>query len=220
MSDVARPRLSQAAGLKALAVTGARRLAGVAIGAGLGTVVWLIVMQDGFQRGFFGRRWSGQDFASAMGDLFGGQTGNVRQRGFYATLVVGAVVVAIFACVEQPLRSRLSASWQYQALGLAAVVFLLWGVVFCLVIGVSGPEAGGFLGSDAGGTTWLVAVLASLGFSFVAVRIYRLMADEDWWIPGRRKIEASATLEAMGVGEASTDALTSLEFAEELREKP
>src|SRR3954449_13266589 len=107
MSDVARPRLSQAAALQALAAAGARRLAGVAIGAGLGTVGWLIVMQDGYQRGFFGRRWSGQDFASALGDLVGGSEGNVRQRGFYATLVIAAVVLVLYGVVADALRSRL-----------------------------------------------------------------------------------------------------------------
>src|SRR5947209_15660117 len=107
MSDVARPRLSQAAGLQALAAAGARRLGGVAIGAGLGTVVWLVIMQDGFQRGFFGRRWSGQDFASLLGDLFGGQTGNIRQRGFYATLVIAAVVLVLYGLAVDLLKSRL-----------------------------------------------------------------------------------------------------------------
>src|SRR5437879_6807132 len=95
MSDVASPRLSQTCALPILAAAGARRLAGVAIGAGLGTVAWLVIMQDGYQRGFFGRRWSGQDFASALGDLFGGQTGNIRQRGFYATLIIAAVVLQL-----------------------------------------------------------------------------------------------------------------------------
>jgi hypothetical protein len=221
MSDTAKPRLSQAAGLKALAADGARRLSGVAIGAGLGTVLWLVIMQDGFQRGFFGRRWSGQDFASALGDLFGGQSGNIRQRGFYATLVIAAAVLVLFGLVTDALKSRLPLSWQLQGLGLAAFVFLLWGLVFSPIVGARGPgEQGGVFGIDAGATTWLVAALASLAFGIVTVRIYRLMTDEDWWIPGRRKIEASATLEAMGVGEAQTDALTSLELAEELREKP
>ena len=220
MSDVATPRLSQAESLKALAADGARRLGGVVIGAGLGTVLWLVIMQDGFQRGFFGRTWSGQDFASAMGDLFGGQTGNIRQRGFYATLVVAGIVVALFGVALKLFRSWIPERWILQALGLAAAVFLLWSLVYSPLIKSRGPEAGGLFGVDAGNTTWLVAVLASLAFSIVAVRIYRLMADEDWWVPGRRKIEAAATLEAMGVGEASEDAITSLELAEEGREQP
>ena len=220
MSGVASSRLSQAESLKALAADGARRLGGVVFGAGLGTVLWLVIMQDGFQRGFFGRTWSGQDFASAMGDLFGGQNGNVRQRGFYATLVVAGIVVALFAVVLRALRSRIPERWTTQALGLAAAVFLLWSLVYSPLIKVRGPEAGGLFGVDAGSTTWLVAVLASLAFSIVAVRIYRLMADEDWWIAGRRRAEAAATLEAMGVGEVSEDALTSLKLAEEGREQP
>ena len=219
MSDVA-TRLSQAAGLQSLAAAVARRIAAVAIGAGLSTVLWLVIMQDGFQRGFFGRTWSGQDFAGALGDLFGGQTGNVRQRGFYATLVFAALVVVLFGLVTGGLRSRMPTRWLIQAMGLAAFAFLLWGLVFSPIAGSLGPEDGGVFGIDAGGTTWLVAVLASLAFGIVAARIYRLMTDEDWWIPGRRKLEASATLEAMGVGDASSDALSSLELAEELREKP
>jgi hypothetical protein len=220
MSEVATQRLSQAESLKALAASGARRLGGVAVGAGLGTVLWLVIMQDGFQRGFFGRTWSGQDFASAMGDLFGGQSGNIKQRGFYATLVVAGVVVALFGVVLHVLRSRLPERWTLQALGLAGAVFLIWGLGYSPLIKSRGPEAGGVFGIDAGSTTWLVAVLASLAFSIIAVRIYRLMADEDWWSPGRRKIEAAATLEAMGVGEAREDVLTSLELAEEGREQP
>jgi hypothetical protein len=221
MSDVARPRLSQAGGLRALAAAGARRLAGVAIGAGLGAVVWLIVMQDGYQRSFFGRRWSDQDFASALGKLLGGTEGNIRQRGFYLTLVIAAVVLIAYGIVVDALGSRLPQRWELQTIGLAVVVFLLWGPVFSPIVGAREPtEKGGIFGIDAGGTAWFVALLASLAFSVVAVRIYRLMTDADWWIPGRRKIEASATLEAMGVGDAAKDALTSLEFAEELREKP
>jgi hypothetical protein len=221
MSDVARPRLSQAAGLQALAAAGARRLAGVVIGGGLGAVLWLIVMQDGYQRGFFGRRWSHQDFASAMGKLLGGAEGNIRQRGFYITLVIAAVVVLAYGIAIDALGSRLPQRWVLQAIGLAVVVFLLWGLVFSPIVAArEATEKGGVFGIDAGGTTWLVALLASLAFAVVAVRIYRLMTAADWWIPGRRKIEASATLEAMGVADAETDALTSLELAEELREKP
>src|SRR5438045_2390625 len=129
MSDVATPRLSQAAGLQSLAAAVARRIAAVAIGAGLGTVLWLVILQDGFQRGFFGRTWSGQDFAGALGDLFGGQTGNVRQRGFYATLVFAALVIVVFGLVTEGLRSRMPQRWLVQAMGLAAFAFLLWALV-------------------------------------------------------------------------------------------
>jgi hypothetical protein len=221
MSDVAEARLSQGAALKALAVSVGRRLAAVVVGGGLGTVLWLVIMQDGFQRSFFGRRWSHQDFASALGDLFGGQGGNIRERGFYVTLVVAAVVMVLVGLAAEALGPRLPERWWVQAFGLAGVVFLLWGLLFSPIVGVRGPgEDGGFFGSDAGATAWFVALLASLAFAIVSARIYRLMTSEDWWIPGRRKIEASATLEAMGVGDAEKDALTSLELAEELREKP
>ncbi|MDX6645683.1 MAG: hypothetical protein QOK40_1410 [Miltoncostaeaceae bacterium] len=221
MSDVARPRLSQAAGLPALAAAAARSLGGVVIGGGLGAAAWLVVMQDGYQRGFFGRRWSDQDFASALGKLAGASQGIIRQRGFYVTLVVVAAVMVLYGVVAHVLASRLPQRWQLHALGLGAFVFLLWGLVFSPIVSAREPsEKGGVFGIDAGGTTWLVALLASMAFAVVAVRIYRLMTDEGWWIPGRRKIEASATLEAMGVGDAEKDALTSLELAEELREKP
>jgi hypothetical protein len=217
MSEMGAARLSRAQGLPALAGAAARRLLGVAIGGGLGAVAWLIVMQDGFQRGFFGRRWSDQDFASAMGKLFGaGEDANIRQRGFYVTLAIAAVVVALYG-----LAARLPWRWQYHALALAGAVFLLWGLVFCPIVAArESSENGGILGSDAGATAWVVAALASLAFAFVAVRIYRLMREADWWVPGRRRIEASQTLEAMGVADAQADALSSLELAEERREKP
>jgi hypothetical protein len=215
MSEVEAPRLSQAEGLQALAGAAARHLTAAVLAGGLGTIAWLIVMQDGYQRGFFGRRWSDQDFASALGKLLGGG-GNIRQRGFYATLVIAVVLVGAYG-----FAARLPGRWELHALGLAGTVFLLWGLVFSPIVAArESTEKGGVFGVDAGGTAWLVAALASLAFAFVAVRIYRLMIDRDWWVPGRRKIEASATLEAMGVGDAETDALTSLELAEELREKP
>jgi hypothetical protein len=217
MSDVGAAPLSQAAGLQARTADLARRLAGIVIGGGLGAILWLVVMQDGFQRDFFGRRWSDHDFARALGKLAGGAEGSFRQRGFYATVVIAAVLVAVYGLVA----SRLPGSWIRHALGMTAVVFLLWGAVFGPIVAAREPtEKGGFFGFEAGGTTWVVVAIASLGFAFVAVRIYRLMSDSDWWVPGRRRVEASATLQAIGVADAEKDALSSLELAEELREKP
>jgi hypothetical protein len=212
MSDVGTAPLSQAA-----AASLARRLGGIVIGAGLGAILWLVVMQDGYQRDFFGRRWSEQDFARALGKLAGGAEGSFRQRGFYVTVAIAAVLVAVYALVA----NRLPGSWVRHALGVGAAVFLLWGVVFSPIVAAREPtENGGVFGFEASGTTWFVAAVASLALAFVAVRIYRLMSGAEWWVPGRRRIEASATLEAMGVAGAETDALSSLELAEELREKP
>jgi hypothetical protein len=217
MSEAGAARLSRAQGLPALAGAATRRLLGVAVGGGLGAVAWLIIMQDGFQRGFFGRRWSDQNFASAMGKLFGaGEADNIRQRGFYVTLVFAALVIALYGLV-----ARLPWRWEYHALGVAGVAFLLWGVVFSPIVSArEATENGGLFGSSAGATAWIVAALASLAFAFVAVRIYRLMRDAEWWSAGRRRIEASQTLEAMGVADAQADALSSLELADERRERP
>lgn len=100
----------------------ARHVLGVVVGGVLGTLLWLIVMQESVGKGY-----TDHNFNRAMGELFVDPEGKVARAGFRATVVIGIVLAAAYAAgLHRLLRGT---EWR-KALIFAAVPLLLWGLVF------------------------------------------------------------------------------------------
>lgn len=160
-----------------------RHVAGVVVGGAIGGIVWLIVLQEGPERG-----WSDHDYNQIMGQVFVGREDDVARAGFYGTLLAGIALAAIYALViERLARGRHRA---VAPLTFALLPFFSWGLV--LSPGVTALEdtaidvsprriPGGAFGLDGGGVTLVLGVVGSLLFALAVSRIYRLMTTPAWW---------------------------------------
>ena len=164
----------------------ARAVAGVLIAGVVFAVVFLICAQGSFRRGI-----TDFDFAHVLGTAMQGtakeETGaealgvigdSAGPTALEATLVAGVCLLAFHALVIVRLVRR---SWLVQGLVLAAVTFLVLGLVYVPYADSKLDTPIGPWGSDQGGMTPVVLAGASLIAALVAARIYDLTERASWW---------------------------------------
>jgi hypothetical protein len=164
----------------------ARAAAGVLIGGVVFALVFLICVEGSFRRGI-----TDFDFAHVLGTAMKGtateETGaealgvigdSAGPTALEATLVAGICLLALHALVIVRLVRR---HWIVQGLVLAAVTFLLLGVVYVPYADARLDTPIGAWGSDQGGITPVVLAGASLIAALVAARCYDLAEKASWW---------------------------------------
>ncbi len=193
-----------------------RLVVGVALGAVVGTVVFLIMIQGSFHQGY-----TDLDFNHVLGTMIKGTaeeaTGvsealgvvgdTAGPTGLYATLIGAGVLMLIHALVIHPLVRR---HWTVQGLVLGAVTALVVGIGFCAVADARLDTPTGIFGVDAGGMTPLIIVLSSLGFGLAGARVHSLAVSGSWW--EIREEDLAAEIERVAALEPSEP---SLELAEQ-----
>jgi hypothetical protein len=194
-----------------------RFLAAAVIGGIVGGIVFLIMVQGAFRRGY-----TDLDFNHVLGTLVEGTASEttstdealgiigdtVGKSGLYATCIAAVALMILHGLVITRLVRR---HWLVQALPLAVVTFLVVGLLYCGLADSRLDTPTGLFGADAGGMTPLVLGLSSLGFAVVASRCYSLIEDAGWWVPKHESIETA--LEA--VPDVDDSPAPSLELAEE-----
>ncbi|HTI35455.1 MAG TPA: hypothetical protein VL422_17390 [Miltoncostaea sp.] len=164
----------------------ARAAAGVLIAGVVFAIVFLICVQGSFRRGI-----TDFDYAHILGTAMKGtsteETGSqalgvigdsAGPTALEATLVAGVCLLALHALVIVRLVRR---SWIVQGLVLAAVTFLVLGLVYVPYADARLDTPIGPWGSDQGGMTPVVLAGASVIASLVAARIYDLAERASWW---------------------------------------
>jgi len=198
----------------ARALTTLRHVGGVLVGGLLGGILWLVIMQEGPERG-----WSEHDYNQMIGQLLVDRSGDVEHAGLWATLVAGVALATVYAVAFDRLSRRLGAIGA--SLAFAVVPLLLWGLALsplttAYVDTVPGVPRrtipGGPFGLDGGTGALVLGVIASIAFGLVAGRVYRLMQAAEWWRSrGARHEMAEEVLSELAGG--------SLELPEEMREE-
>lgn len=173
--------------------SGLRRAAAVGLAGALGGIAWLVVMQEGHERG-----WTEHDFNQMLGQLFVDRSADVARAGLWGTLALGAAVALVYGLVIEPLvRSR--GRW-WPPLTLALILFLLWSLAFAPVVTAYVDTApseppreipGGPFGLDAGVETFVLGLVASLVAAAVIARVHRLAIDPGWWAAKHRPVEVT-----------------------------
>lgn len=177
--------------------TALRLVAGVVLGAFLGSATWLILIQEEVERG-----WGEHDFLRVAGALLGAGIDDATKAGYLLSVLAGLGIAALTAAFER----RLPASTFTAGLVPGAVILLLWGVVFGPIAAsrVQTPPSGLF-GHDGGWISVPLGTVAAAAAGMVTVRVVRTCAEADWWRPGRH-------------GGVSAESV-SFELAEERREE-
>jgi hypothetical protein len=174
-----------------------RNLVGIAMGALIGTVLFLVMIQGAFRHGY-----TDLDFNHVLGTMIRGSAEEVTGQseafgvvgdtagptGLYATLCSAGVLMLLHAILIAPLVRR---AWWVQGLVLGAVTSLVVGLVFCGAADARLDTPTGLFGTDAGGLTPLVIVLCSLAFGLAGARCLSLIASQSWW---EEKVEDEAAV--------------------------
>jgi hypothetical protein len=192
-----------------------RAALGVAVGALLAAVTFLIMIQGSFRQGYtdldfnhvLGRMIKGSAEEQEGREAFGVIGDSAGPTGLYATLIGAAVIMLFHALVIHPLVRR---HWAIQGLVLGAVTALVVGLVFCGFADARLDTPTGLFGVDSGGLTPLIIVCSSLGFGLVGARCYSLFVSPTWW--EGREADVAAEIESVAALERSG---SSLELAEE-----
>jgi hypothetical protein len=199
-----------------------RHIAGVVFGGAIGGIVWLVVLQEGPERG-----WSDHNYNQVMGQVFVGREDDVARAGFYGTIAVGIALAAVYALVFEPL-----ARGKHRAVAplvFAAVPLLLWGFVLSPGVTAYADTAidvesqvipGGVFGLDGGRVTLVLGIVGSLLFALAVSRIYRLMTMPAWWKSrGSNHSMAQGVLDGLISRSAPAPSPESLKLPEEGREE-
>jgi hypothetical protein len=193
-----------------------RAALGVAVGALLAAVIFLIMIQGSFRQGYtdldfnhvLGTMIKGSaEEQSGVSEAFGVIGDSAGPTGLYATFIGAGVIMLFHALVIHPLVRR---HWAIQGLVLGAVTALVVGLVFCGFADARLDTPTGLFGVDSGGLTPLVIVCSSLGFGLVGARCYSLFVSEGWWEV--KEEDVAAEIESVAALEPSG---SSLELAEE-----
>jgi MFS family permease len=156
-------------------IAGARAVLAVLLAAALGGMVWLILMQRGLDQG-----WTDHSFNAAMGLLAGAEEEQISRQGFYLTMLAWLGIAVVFDLVSRVWR----ADWRVRGLAAAGLVLLLWGLVFGPAVAGRVEEVpAGLFGTDAGGGTVVVALVAALVAGITLSRVHALVGDVAWWEP-------------------------------------
>jgi len=194
----------------------ARAAAGVAVGALVAAVIFLIMIQGSFRQGYtdldfnhvLGTMIKGSaEEQSGVSEAFGVIGDSAGPTGLYATLIGAGVIMLFHALVIHPLVRR---RWVIQGLVLGGVTALVVGLVFCGVADARLDTPTGLFGVDAGGMTPLIIVCSSLGFGLVGARCYSLFVSGGWWEV--KEEDVAAEIESVAELEPAD---SSLELAEQ-----
>ena len=205
------------------------RVSGVLVGGAIGAILWLIVMQEGPERG-----WTDYDYNEMAGQMVVPRQEDVAKAGLWTTLLLGIVLACLYPLVFRPLRRRLN-RWVV-ALLYALVPFLLWGLLMAPAVTAYEDTAsdqarrlipGGAFGVDGGDATPVLAAVASILFALCVMRAYSLMTRRDWWTRKYRRGGLDAAVLADVVAEpgmaslevAAPEHTDLLEFPEEVGEE-
>ncbi|MBI2684379.1 MAG: hypothetical protein HYX33_03145 [Actinobacteria bacterium] len=154
-----------------------RYVASLPAAAIVGTLVWLIVMQEGETRG-----WTKHNDVVALGRVFGANPDGAPKRGFVVTFVAFFLVAAVVSALSR----RLPRGTGIAAAVVAPVPFLVWGLVVGPIAANRAPEIpSGLFALDGGVVNPVLAAIASYLASLVLVRTLRVMESAEWWRPGR-----------------------------------
>jgi hypothetical protein len=195
--------------------TALRMLLGVVVSGGAAAILFLIMVQGSFRKGY-----TDLDYNHVLGTMIKGsaeeETGatgafalvgdTAGPTGLYSTLVAGAVLMVVHALVIVPLVRR---NWVVQGLVLGAVTTLVVGLVYCGVADSRLDTPTGLFGADAGGFTPVVLILSSLGFGIAGARIYSLITSASWY--EEREEELATSIDRV----AELDPERSLELTEQ-----
>lgn len=165
------------------AVAAIRWATAVVTAAVIAAAFWLTIMQEGHTGRILDHRWTDHDFPDSLGNLLGAT--DPARTGLAATVVLGVVIVLLFALLEPVLPGR---GW-VKGLAFSPIVLLLWGLVFCPLVDsrqilegedyVYLPTAVFARGSGRG--TIISAVVASIVVGVVIARVLQLVRDAEWW---------------------------------------
>jgi hypothetical protein len=194
-----------------------RLVAGAVAGGLVGALIFLIMVQGSFRKGY-----TDLDFNHVLGTMVEGGADEVGsttealgvigdtagESGFFVTVVVAIGLVALHGLVLTRLLRR---HWAIQAVPLMLVTLVLVGVVYPLVAHARLDTPVGLFGVDAGAMTPVALVLSSLGFAIVASRCLSVVQRVHWWTQEEEGLEGA--LDSVGAIEQPTGA--SLELAEE-----
>jgi hypothetical protein len=173
-----------------------RALVGIALGALIAAIVFLIMMQGSFRQGY-----TDLDFNHVLGTLIKGTAEEQRAAsealgvigdtagptGYYATLIGAGVLMVVFAVAIAPFVRR---HWVIQGLVLGALTALVVGVGFCAVADARLDTPTGIFGADSGAMTPLIIIISSLTFGVVGARCYTLAMTASWWEEREEDVEA------------------------------
>lgn len=187
----------------------ARAAVAVVLGAVVGTVLFLIMVQGSFRQGY-----TDLDFNHVLGTLVQGtaeeETGTTDAfgvigdtagpSGLYATLAGAAVLMALYALALSFLARR---PWPIEGLALGVVTFLVVGLVVCGVADARLDTPTGLFGIDSGGMTPVVLGISALGFGLVGARCYDLVTGAAWWEP--QVEDRAAAIESVAELESPAD---------------
>jgi hypothetical protein len=204
--------------LASLARSTGRFVVAVVVSAAVATVIFLIMVQGSFRKGYtdldFNHvvgtvvKGTASEAATAHGAL--GVVGDTAgPSGLYSAFVGAAVLLALYGLVTHVVHRH----WVVQGLGLGVVTFLVLGLVFAPIADARLDTPTGLFGVDAGGFTVVVLGVSALGFGLVAARCYDLIQSAHWWRPTEATLEE--VLEAVGEVEVER----SLELPEERPEQ-
>ena len=210
MSTIAPDIVAARTGFLALA----RLVTGLLAGSLLGGVVFLVISNQGLQRGA-----TDLQFARSVGILRGYTGSDIPRQGLYTILEAGVVLGVVLLLAGHLLIRR----WWVRAVPLGVVTFTAWALVYA-PRGTFAGEAGGervrldvgTLGIEAGALTPIVFLLAAAGGAIVAARVSDLMAGADFWKPKDNDIRKGLDeLAELGLAEREGDpGDVSLEFSE------
>lgn len=183
----------------------ARTACAIVVGGVVAAICFLIVIQEAERRGH-----TELDFNHTLGNIIEGRQSedattraalgvigdSAAPTGLIATLVLGVLVMAVFAFAIVPLVRR--GGWITQGLALGAVTFLTLGLVYPPLASRHLEEPLGPFGASYGAGTVVAFLLSSLTLGVVGARCYSLMAGAAWWTPRGEVLEEA--LEEIDMG--------------------
>lgn len=150
----------------------------------LGTLVWLSLIQEGFEGRIFKRTWTDYDFAGGFGNALGSH--EPSRTGLYISLGLGVA----FALLLAPLLPRLPWQGWRKGLAFAPIIFVAWAALACPLVdarhvirqdGTVEYLPNGFLGIDAGWGTVPSAIVASVATGIVMAHVLPIVRRRAWW---------------------------------------
>lgn len=185
-----------------------RRIAGVIIGGVATGLLFLIMIQGAFHRGY-----TDFDFAHVLGTAIEGTAEEERSgealavigdsvgpTALYTTILASIVLLAVHALVIHPL---VRAHWAIQGAVLGVVAFLAIGLIYVPYADANLDTPIGAWGVDGGAIMPLAFGVSALVSCIVGARCYDLAASKRWWQP--KELEVDATLEELGIEASSLE---------------